>query len=215
MAGLIGWTYEWPCSVIIAGGKKIAGQSPQTSPKNEVTKKVYSIGHQIYSVFNHKHFRIVCQIRPGSYWPVLFLTLIICIFRQNFVHLSFLPGRERAKWQGPDDIHLSPYWPHYKRSYFWSRESYSVWDSKVCFTNIPTYYIIYMWPYRKDLDGATSDADMRNHLEEVMKSSTDGIVGYKLSPKVFIIKTPVSALSPVGWVHVYRSDLGKIDCGLR
>ena len=56
---------------------------------------------------------------------------------------------------------------------------------------------------------------MRNHLEEVMKSSTDGIVGYKLSPKVFIIKTPVSALSPVGWVHVYRSDLGKIDCGLR
>ena len=48
-----------------------------------------------------------------------------------------------------------------------------------------------------------------------MTLSSDGFIGYKLSPKVFVIKDSVTSLTPLGWVHVYVSDLGKIDCGLR
>ena len=35
--------------------------------KTEAAKKVYSLGDHLFSVFNHKHFRIVCQQGLGNY----------------------------------------------------------------------------------------------------------------------------------------------------
>ena len=54
---------------------------------------------------------------------------------------------------------------------------------------------------------------MRSQIEDILDSSDQ--VGFQLTPKVFAIKTGISSLSPLGFVHVYRTDLGKIDCGLR
>ena len=59
------------------------------------------------------------------------------------------------------------------------------------------------------------DVDMKKDVNNLIDSSKDGIVGYKLSSRVYVILTEVSTLSPLGWIHVYLTDLGKIDCGLR
>ena len=55
---------------------------------------------------------------------------------------------------------------------------------------------------------------MKSQLDEILDTE-DETVAYQLSNKLFVIKTPVSALSPLGFVHSYRTDLGKIDCGFR
>ena len=55
---------------------------------------------------------------------------------------------------------------------------------------------------------------MSNTIERFLDTSPD-IIGFKLDSKNFIVRTPISTLSPLGWVHVYRSEIGKIDCGLR
>ena len=59
------------------------------------------------------------------------------------------------------------------------------------------------------------DVDMKKDVNNLIDSSKDGIVEYKLSSRVYVILTEVSTLSPLGWIHVYLIDLGKIDCGLR
>ena len=51
----------------IAGGKKNAGQqSPVgTSRPSVAAKKVYSLGEDMFSVYHHKHFRVVSQYGAG------------------------------------------------------------------------------------------------------------------------------------------------------
>ena len=58
------------------------------------------------------------------------------------------------------------------------------------------------------------DEEMIDSIERVLDSSPERI-GYKLNSKIFIVRTDVSTLSPLGWVHVYKSEIGKIECGLR
>ena len=65
--------------------------------------------------------------------------------------------------------------------------------------------------FRKSLDEAILDGDMKNQLDELMSST----IGYQLSSNLYIIKSQISPLCPLGFVHVYVTDLGKIDCGLR
>ena len=55
---------------------------------------------------------------------------------------------------------------------------------------------------------------MRNSIERALDSSAENI-GHKLNSKNFVVRTAVSTLSPLGWVHVYKTEMGKIDCGLR
>lgn len=54
---------------------------------------------------------------------------------------------------------------------------------------------------------------MRKQLSDMMIDNKS--IGYQLSPSTFIIESPVTTLCPLGFVHVYVSDLGKIDCGFR
>ena len=56
---------------------------------------------------------------------------------------------------------------------------------------------------------------MLSSLEKVTSLASDGIVGYQLSQQVFIVRDEITSLAPLGWVHVYKSDLGKIECSLR
>lgn len=72
----------------------------------------------------------------------------------------------------------------------------------------------YIQNSRKDLKGATLEEDMRNQIE-MMLQSEEGVVGYQLSPKVFAVKAPVSSMCPLGFVHVYKTDMGKLECGFR
>jgi hypothetical protein len=73
----------------------------------------------------------------------------------------------------------------------------------------------FVFNFRKNLEGAQIDEEMGSELDAIMTIATDGLLGYKLSPKVFVIKDRVTSLTPLGWVHVYRSDLGKVECSLR
>ena len=68
--------------------------------------------------------------------------------------------------------------------------------------------------FRKKVDEAVLSQEVKDQIE-VLLSSCDGVVGYQLSAKVFVIKTEILPMSPLGHIHVYRSDLGKIDCGFR
>ena len=45
------------------GGKRDVRQSPNAKP--EAAKKVYHLGEDMFSVYHHKHFRVVCQFGPG------------------------------------------------------------------------------------------------------------------------------------------------------
>ena len=67
---------------------------------------------------------------------------------------------------------------------------------------------------REKLASAVIDKEMSNTIERFLDTPPDSI-GFKLDSKNFIVRTPISTLSPLGWVHVYRSEVGKIDCGLR
>ena len=66
------------------------------------------------------------------------------------------------------------------------------------------------------MDEANIDKEMKERLEEVVAlAPADGVVGYRLSPAVYAVRDKVSSLTPHGWVHVYKSDMGKLECGLR
>ena len=81
------------------------------------------------------------------------------------------------------------------------------------YTNV-VYNCNQLCVFRKDVGGGTLDEEMREQLDHAL-SSSDGIVGYQLTSKLFIVKAEVSAMCPLGWVHVYKSELGKIECGFR
>ena len=68
-----------------------------------------------------------------------------------------------------------------------------------------------MQNFRKSVDEAIIDENMKNQVEELMSAT----IGYQLNPNLFIIKSQISPLCPLGFVHVYVTDLGKIDCGFR
>ena len=66
------------------------------------------------------------------------------------------------------------------------------------------------------MDEEHIDKEMVDRLEEVLAlAPSDGVVGYRLSPAVYAVRDKVSSLTPHGWVHVYKSDMGKLECGLR
>ena len=58
------------------------------------------------------------------------------------------------------------------------------------------------------------DVDMNTQLSEILDSTVE-TVAFQLSPRVLVIRHPVTPITPLGFVHVYKSELGKIDCGLR
>ena len=43
-----------------------ASPTLNASPKLNANKKVYALGENIYSVYNNKHYRLVCQTEPGN-----------------------------------------------------------------------------------------------------------------------------------------------------
>ena len=63
------------------------------------------------------------------------------------------------------------------------------------------------------LEGAIMEVEMTTQIGEIL-DSFDETVAIQLSPTVFVIRSPVTPLTPLGFVHVYRSKLGKIDCAL-
>ena len=66
------------------------------------------------------------------------------------------------------------------------------------------------------MNDAQVDKDMQSRLDAVLAlASSEGVTGYQLSPAVYALRDKVSTLSPLGWVHVYKSDIGKLECGLR
>ena len=70
--------------------------------------------------------------------------------------------------------------------------------------------------FRKNLGDAQVDKDMQSRLDGVLDlASSEGVTGYQLSPAVYALRDKVSPLSPLGWVHVYKSDMGKLECSLR
>ena len=42
-----------------------ASQMLNARPK--LTAKVYGLGENTFSVYNHKHFRLICQTEPGNH----------------------------------------------------------------------------------------------------------------------------------------------------
>ena len=72
-----------------------------------------------------------------------------------------------------------------------------------------------LFDFRGNLNQARVDEEMKTHMDSVLALPTDGVIGYQISTKVFAIKDTVSTLSPLGWVHIYKTDLGKLHCSLR
>jgi hypothetical protein len=69
--------------------------------------------------------------------------------------------------------------------------------------------------FRKGLGDAQLEPEMVSSLEKLTSLASDGVVGYQLSQQVFVVRDKITSLAPLGWVHVYKSDLGKIECSLR
>ena len=75
----------------------------------------------------------------------------------------------------------------------------------------PIFILLY---FRAKLEGGILEVDMNTQINEILDSTHD-TVAFRLSPRVFVIRNPVTPITPLGFVHVYKSELGKIDCGLR
>ena len=70
--------------MLFVGGSYVAvlSPSPKPSPKRTMTPKVFKLMTDVFSVFHHKHFRVICQMGPGkisiaSHQNYLFLTLSV------------------------------------------------------------------------------------------------------------------------------------------
>ena len=59
------------------------------------------------------------------------------------------------------------------------------------------------------------DTEMSNAIERTLDSCAENTIEHKLNSKNFVVRTAVSTLSPLGWVHVSKTEMRKIDCGLR
>ena len=55
---------------------------------------------------------------------------------------------------------------------------------------------------------------MNAQLDEIFGSTAE-VAALQLSPRLFVIRTGITPITPLGFVHVYKTELGKIDCGLR
>ena len=55
---------------------------------------------------------------------------------------------------------------------------------------------------------------MNAQLDEILGSTAE-VAALQLSPRLFVIRTGITPITPLGFVHVYKTELGKIDCGLR
>ena len=67
---------------------------------------------------------------------------------------------------------------------------------------------------RAKLDRAFLGAEMNAQLDEILGSTAE-VAALQLSPRLFVIRTGITPITPLGFVHVYKTELGKIDCGLR
>ena len=54
---------------------------------------------------------------------------------------------------------------------------------------------------------------MKNQVDSLMEGHE--IPGYQLNHNTYVIKAAVSPQCPLGFVHVYVIDMGKIECALR
>ena len=66
---------------------------------------------------------------------------------------------------------------------------------------------------RRGLDEAILEEDMKNQVDSLMEGHE--IPGYQLNHNTYVIKAAVSPQCPLGFVHVYVTDMGKIECALR
>ena len=67
---------------------------------------------------------------------------------------------------------------------------------------------------RAKLNGAIFGAEMNAQLDQILDSTAE-VAALQLTPRLFVVRTRVTPISPLGFVHVYKTELGKIDCGLR
>ena len=123
--------------MLFVGGSYVAvlSPSPKPSPKRTMTPKVFKLMTDVFSVFHHKHFRVICQMGPGkisiaSHQNYLFFNTICRKVIKLFVFI--LQRRKRTKWEGPDCICMSPSWHHFRYIFLWPWEANSLWDVKVC-----------------------------------------------------------------------------------
>ena len=49
--------------------------------------------------------------------------------------------------------------------------------------------------FRKKLDDAIVEEDMKNQIEVILHAAVDGVVGHQISNKVFVIRTEESPIS--------------------
>ena len=63
---------------------------------------------------------------------------------------------------------------------------------------------------------AVIDSELEKRLQEVLAvAPADGVVGYQLSSTVYAVRDIVTSSTPHGWVHVYKTEIGKLECSLR
>ena len=65
--GIVSYFYLFTFLIYFAQGgvRKKTTAKPQAEPKTSLGK-VISIGGQLYSVYNHKHYRVFCNIEEGN-----------------------------------------------------------------------------------------------------------------------------------------------------
>ena len=80
---------------------------------------------------------------------------------------------------------------------------------KECFLIKKTFFFV-----RAKLDRAFLGAEMNAQLDEILGSTAE-VAALQLSPRLFVIRTGITPITPLGFVHVYKTELCKIDCGLR
>ena len=55
----------------ILGGTNITASPKPAASKQNLAKKVYSLGSGLYSVFHHKQYRVFCQFGAGTFDQLL------------------------------------------------------------------------------------------------------------------------------------------------
>ena len=103
----------------------------------------------MYSVYNHKHFRIVCQVGKGNlkFPPSVSMQIsafnkhnkYVCysnnyaIFRQSSsLHFLFLSRRQGDEWQSQQSLFLPSPGHHFQQFCIQPRKNYSLWEFEVC-----------------------------------------------------------------------------------
>ena len=152
----------------------------------------------------------------NNFFFVCNLSGITATYRRKKLLLFSVCGKERVVWQGQYPIFLQAFRISLKVIYSTAPNAIFDWKHSVRRFNIN---LIISWCIlqfdRNELKSAILDVDARNSLKALLESCKDNIVGFMLDSACFVIKTDISSISPLGWVHVYKNDVGKIECGNR